>query len=146
MNWLRLIVPVLLVGISMPVLAQQPEATAAKKPTSHPAEVALVEEGERGAVYRRFPSGQRLYTFDRDTPSASACGVSCALAWPPVPAPADAVTTGDWSIILRSDGSRQWALKGRPVYTRFHDAPDAPGGEMVAPTWRLVPYTATPKR
>jgi predicted lipoprotein with Yx(FWY)xxD motif len=55
----------------------------------------------------------------------------------------DATATGDWTIVIRSDGSRQWALKGKPVYTRFHDAPDSPTGETVSPAWHLVPYAPT---
>ena len=141
MDALRSIVPVLLlIGASAPLQAQPTTVASAKKLPSHPGEVALVDEGPRGSVYRSFPSGQRLYTFDGDAPGKSACTVGCAMAWPPVLAPSDAVTTGDWTIVTRSDGSRQWALKGKPVYTRFHDAPDAPGGETVSTAWHLVPY------
>ena len=32
----------------------------------YPTEVALSEEGEKGFVFRRFPGGQRLYTYDLD--------------------------------------------------------------------------------
>lgn len=142
MGALRSIVPVLLlIGIVPPLPAQPTTVAKAKKLPSHPGEVALVDEGQRGSVYRSFPSGQRLYTFDADPPGRSACSVGCAMAWPPVLAPSDAVATGDWTIVTRSDGNRQWALKGKPVYTRFHDAPDAPGGEAVSPSWHLVPYT-----
>jgi len=141
MGALRSTVPVLLlIGAAAPLQAQPTTVASAKKLPSHPGEVALVDEGQRGSVYRSFPSGQRLYTFDRDPPGQSACLVGCAMAWPPVLAPSDAVTTGDWTVIARSDGGRQWALKGKPVYTRFHDAPDAPGGEAVSPSWHLVPY------
>lgn len=107
---------------------------------SHPEEVALVDEGERGSVYRRFPGGQRLYTYDRDRPGRSNCDQGCVGGWLPVPAPADAVNVGRWSVVVRRDGSRQWALDGRPVYTRFHDAPDQPMGDGFHGVWRLVPY------
>lgn len=145
MDWLRSIVPILLlVGVAPPLGAQQTAAATAKKLPTHPAEVALVNEGERGSVYRHFPSGQRLYTNADDPPGRSTCSVSCALAWPPVPAPADAVALGEWTIIKRADGTRQWALKGKPVYTRFHDAPEAPTGESAGSAWKLVPYTPVP--
>lgn len=141
MDGLRSIVSVLLLIGTVPPLQAQPTTVAsAKKLPSHPGEVALVDESERGSVYRSFPSGQRLYVFDRDPPGRSVCDVGCAMAWPPVLAPSDGVATGDWTIVTRSDGSRQWALKGKPVYTRFHDAPETPGGEAVSPAWHLVPY------
>lgn len=119
---------------------ERAQASAREVP-SHPGEVAFVDEGERGFVYRRFPSGQRLYTNDRDRPGRSSCKDGCASAWPPVYAPADAVAMGDWSPITRSDGRRQWALKGKPVYTRFHDHPDRPRGDGIKGRWHLVPYT-----
>ena len=64
-------------------------------------------------------SGMTLYTFDRDTPGSgkSACSGPCAALWPPALAGADAKAEGDYTIVVRDDGSRQWAYKGRPVYT-----------------------------
>jgi len=64
-------------------------------------------------------SGMTLYTFDRDTPGSgkSACSGPCAALWPPALAGADAKAEGDYTIVVRDDGSRQWADKGRPVYT-----------------------------
>ena len=35
---------------------------------------------------------------------------------PPLAAPETAKAIGDWSIVMRDDGSRQWAFKGKPVY------------------------------
>ena len=111
------------------------------KPPIHPEEVALADEGEDGFVYRRFPTSQRLYTNDRDHAGASTCTLGCVTAWPPVYAPADAAPVGEWTVVMRSDGKRQWALRGKPVYTRFHDAPDMPTGDGVDGVWHLIPYT-----
>jgi predicted lipoprotein with Yx(FWY)xxD motif len=134
----------LLFAVAAPLPAQETSTAVADKLPSHPGEVALVDEGSRGTVYRRFPGGQRLYTFDRDPPGQSSCNYGCSSAWPPVPAPSDAAPVGDWSIVVRADGTRQWALKGKPVYTRFHDAPDKPGGDGLEGVWRLIPYTSAP--
>jgi predicted lipoprotein with Yx(FWY)xxD motif len=66
--------------------------------------------------------GMTLYTFDRDTTAGkSACGGKCATNWPPFKAAADAKTTGEWSVIVRDDGSKQWAYKGKPLYTWMDD-------------------------
>lgn len=143
--WLRSTLLILLLSaIPMSIAAQPTNTPQAKRLPSHPTEVALVDEGERGSVYRQFPSGLRLYTHDTDRPGRSACNGACALAWPPVVAPPGSVVIGDWTIVVRQDGSRQWALKGKPVYTRFHDAPDQPSGDGLFGTWRVVPHTRLP--
>ena len=46
---------------------------------------------------------------------------SCTDLWPPVFAAADAVAVGDWSIVTRRDGRKQWAFKEQPVYTSARD-------------------------
>jgi predicted lipoprotein with Yx(FWY)xxD motif len=122
-------------------LAAQPQpAGDGAAPRSHPEEVAWMDEGERGYLYRRFPGGQRLYYSDRDPPGKSTCNDGCAAAWPPVPAPPDARPVGPWSVIVRQDGTRQWALKGHPVYTRFHDSPAEPSGDGLEGVWHVLPY------
>ena len=61
--------------------------------------------------------GMTLYTFDNDkTPDKSSCNGMCAVNWPPLKAEAGARTRGDWTVITRDDGSKQWAFKGKPVY------------------------------
>ncbi len=45
----------------------------------------------------------------------------CAANWPPLKAAADAKLTGDYTIIMRADGTKQWAYKGRPLYTWKND-------------------------
>ncbi|HEX5380278.1 MAG TPA: hypothetical protein VFW47_17000 [Phenylobacterium sp.] len=69
--------------------------------------------------------GMTLYTFTRDMTGYSNCNGPCAAAWPPLLAPADAKAGGDWTIILRDDGKRQWAYKGSALYGWSKDA--APG-------------------
>lgn len=103
----------------------------------YPGEVALVDEPGKGYVFRRFPSGGRLYTYDLDTPSQSACNKGCQGARQPVWAPPGAKQVGDWTVIRRYDGRGQWAYKGRPVYTLFHDTAEGFGGSDV---WHPLPY------
>ena len=70
------------------------------------------------------PAGATLYTFDKDTAGSgkSACNGQCATNWPPLAAQASDAASGDWSIVTRDDGSRQWAFKGQPLYTYAKDA------------------------
>lgn len=92
------------------------------------------------------PEGQTLYWWPRDetTPGKSQCtderfssyrhvtGAevyfprpdsrgSCADKWPPFTAPEGAEPVGDWSLISREDGARQWAYRGKPLHTSIKD-------------------------
>ena len=58
-----------------------------------------------------------VYAYDRDTPDRSMCDAKCARTWEPVIAPALARALGDWSILVRSPGVRQWAYRQQPLYT-----------------------------
>lgn len=68
-------------------------------------------------------AGMTLYTFDKDTAGSgkSACNGPCAVNWPPLAAAAADQTSGDWSIVTRDDGSKQWAYKGKPLYRWIKD-------------------------
>ena len=84
--------------------------------------------------------GMTLYTFDRDTvPGKSACNGPCATNWPPLTAAADARAQGDWSVLTRDDGSRQWAYKGKPLYYWVKDTkPGDRTGDGFNNAWRLA--------
>ena len=75
------------------------------------------------------PNGMTQYTFDRDSAGTgkSVCNGPCAQNWPPLAAGSDAKTTGDWTVVTRDDGSRQWALKGKPLYYWVRDAKPGDG-------------------
>ena len=61
-------------------------------------------------------SGMTLYTFDRDAGGKSACNGPCAIVWPPLMATGDAQPMGEWTIVIRDDGGKQWAYKTKPLY------------------------------
>ena len=68
-------------------------------------------------------AGMTLYTFDDDIGgNGSTCGGECAQNFPPLLAAADARPVGAWSLTTRSNGDKQWALNGAPVYTYSGDA------------------------
>jgi len=106
----------------------------------YPSEVALSEEGDQGFVFRRFPGSQRLYTYDLDHAGQSYCSAGCASARPPVIAPASAHAMGEWTLIRRDDGQMQWAYRGHPVYSMYHDEPRHPSGDGEDGVWHLLPY------
>jgi len=69
--------------------------------------------------------GMTLYTFDKDASGKSMCNGPCAENWPPLAAADDAKPTADMTIVMRDDGKKMWAYKGKPLYTFKKDA--APG-------------------
>jgi len=87
------------------------------------------------------PAGATVYTFDKDTAGSgkSACNGPCAQLWPPVAAQASDTGGGDWSIVVRDDGSRQWAYKGAPIYTFSKDArPGDTSGDKFKDVWHVI--------
>ncbi len=83
--------------------------------------------------------GMTLYVFDKDTAGKSACNGKCATIWPPLMAAADAKASGDWSIVTRDDGAKQWAYKSKPLYTWSKDkAPGDVTGDGVNNVWRIA--------
>jgi len=98
------------------------------------------DQQEQVTVYADS-EGKTLYTFDKDTtPGKSACtDEQCVKAWPAMAAPADAKPVGEWSVITRDDGSRQWALKGKPLYTFVQDKLVGDGkGDAMAQVWHMA--------
>ena len=62
--------------------------------------------------------GMSLYVQAGDAPM---CTGGCLHDWLPRPAPAMARDFGDWSIVDRPDGVRQWAFDNQPLYSHVHD-------------------------
>ena len=87
------------------------------------------------------PGGMTLYTFDKDVAGSgkSACNGPCAALWPPMGAAATDQPAGAYSIVVRDDGSRQWAYKGKPLYTYKSDqkAGDRTGDNF-REVWHIV--------
>ncbi|HEY4368929.1 MAG TPA: hypothetical protein VGN07_16965 [Steroidobacteraceae bacterium] len=75
------------------------------------------------AVVLTNSSGHTLYAFDGDAKHDNqACVTSaCEVHWLPVAAPALAAGVGDFSVVTRNDGSKQWAYKKRPLYASSND-------------------------
>ncbi len=84
-------------------------------------------------------SGMTLYTYDKDSHGKSVCVDKCAKNWPPLQADMEAEAGGDWTAIERSDGTMQWAYKGRPLYTFMQDnAPGDMNGEGKGGVWHMA--------
>ncbi|HVN69343.1 MAG TPA: TonB-dependent siderophore receptor [Candidatus Binatia bacterium] len=85
--------------------------------------------------------GFTLYIYDADSANRSTCVAACSLTWPPLVVASGATPTEPYSIVVRSDGTRQWAYRGRPLY-RYRG--DARPGETLgsAGGWHVARPTA----
>jgi predicted lipoprotein with Yx(FWY)xxD motif len=85
-------------------------------------------------------AGMTLYVFDKDAGGKSACNGPCAGNWPPLMATAAAAPKGYYTIIARDDGSKQWAYKGRPLYTWKNDKKpgDITGDGFLNGAWHIA--------
>lgn len=88
-------------------------------------------------------NGMTLYIFDRDAAGSgkSVCNGPCATNWPPLMADDAAKAGGDWSVVTRDDGKKQWAFKGKPLYFW---AKDTKPGDKTGDGFNGVWHTATP--
>ena len=86
-------------------------------------------------------NGMTLYTFDKDAAGSgkSVCNGPCATNWPPFYATEGQMASGDYSIVTRDDGKKQWAFKGKPLYYWAKDAkPGDKTGDGVNQVWRTA--------
>ena len=99
----------------------------------------MVGTTEKGKVLTDA-KGMSLYTFAKDADGKSACNGPCATNWPPLAASADAKAMGDWTVITRDDGAKQWAYKGKPLYAWTKDTKpgDTTGDGFLNGAWSLA--------
>jgi predicted lipoprotein with Yx(FWY)xxD motif len=81
-----------------------------------------------------------LYTSERDNePGKSNCTGNCAKLWPPLLVTGEAQASGEWSIVLRDDGGKQWTYRGKPLYLYTRDsAPGDDNGDGIGNQWRVA--------
>jgi len=66
--------------------------------------------------------GESIYSYDGDTADSSSCRSTCLAKWKPVLGPSLAREQGEWSLLERSPGERQWVFRGKPLYTYVLDS------------------------
>jgi hypothetical protein len=78
--------------------------------------------------------------FDKDSDGKSACNGPCAANWPALKADAGDTPGDNYTIVARDDGSRQWAYKGKPLYTFVKDQKggDITGDGFLNGAWHLA--------
>lgn len=117
-----------------PALASSPtssvSAAASPLPTAARASPALVLADSRYGKIIADVTGRTLYLFTSDRGADPTCYNACATAWPPLLVSATAavgpgLAQSLLAVSVRSDGGRQLAYNGHPLYTYIGD--HAPG-------------------
>jgi predicted lipoprotein with Yx(FWY)xxD motif len=112
---------VLALAVASPAGAMRGTATAAPVKTFKDTRLGLVLV---------TPTGQAIYTWNKEKDHRVHCTGSCAKAWPPVLVKGNATVPkhvagimGTFSVVMRPDGTHQLALDRRPLYTYAHEKP-----------------------
>ncbi len=104
--------------------------------------ILLKDKGEAGK-YLTDTKGMSLYAFKKDLDGQSTCIEDCIKRWPvfykeniSVP---EGLNANDFNAILRIDGDKQSAYKGRPLYYFFQDKdPGDMKGEGINQAWYVI--------
>jgi predicted lipoprotein with Yx(FWY)xxD motif len=86
-------------------------------------------------------SGMTLYTFDRDVAGSgkSVCNGPCATNWPPLAVIGEGKPVAGYTVVVRDDGRKQWAYKGKPLYFWAKDTkPGDTTGDNFNNVWHIA--------
>lgn len=64
---------------------------------------------------------EAIYNYEGDSATSVVCVGECLTNWKPVLAPGLARAQGEWEILERSPGERQWVYRGMPLYIHILD-------------------------
>jgi predicted lipoprotein with Yx(FWY)xxD motif len=128
----------LLASVSLPAAAQYANSTPAAATAAKPMNTDFPPIRQRNGILVDL-KGRGLYNYGGDDPGKSNCSGQCILLWPPIIADANAKPKGDFTLVMRDDGQKQWAWKGKPLYrwVSDHKRGDA-GGDGVNGMWHLA--------
>jgi predicted lipoprotein with Yx(FWY)xxD motif len=84
-------------------------------------------------------AGMTLYTYDKDAGGKPSCYGQCAAKWPPLIAASGAKADGDYTLVKRKGGGRQWAYDGKPLYLWKNDRkPGDVTGDGIGGVWHVA--------
>lgn len=103
--------------------------------------IYLIRTDSTKGQFLTDPKGITLYTFAKDKPGISNCIGPCLTIWPPY-MPSKTAPTGlpnNISVITRTDGVKQYAWKGMPLYYFKNDTkPGDIKGDGYGGVWHIV--------
>lgn len=118
---------------SSPTAASNNTSSTTPTNTTSSGEIIQTKTAASIGQYLVDANGMPLYTFGGDTSGASNCSGSCIANWPIYDASsAPATLPANVTVIVRSDGGKQYAYKGMPLYTFTADTAGKVTGDGVA--------------
>lgn len=125
-----------MVKVPTPTVTVAPTSTSV--PTSN---IYLSKTDASSGAYMADFAGMTLYIFDKDTQGVSNCYNGCATTWPPYIS--GAALQGNLpeniTLVTRTDGSKQFAWKGMPLYYYAKDTKVGDvTGDGVGGVWHLI--------
>jgi predicted lipoprotein with Yx(FWY)xxD motif len=79
-------------------------------------DIVVTKTDSKVGQYLADSKGKTLYTYGADTTGVSNCTGSCLAAWPVYEATSADNLPANVTVISRSDGTKQYAYKGMPLY------------------------------
>lgn len=128
-------------------LQQTPSSTSTKTPSSSPSasitsnNIYMVKSDPVKGNYLTDFQGITLYIFDKDKAGVSNCYDICAITWPPYTSGATAQSQmpRNITVISRTDGTKQFAWKDKPLYHYINDKKTGDlNGDGFGGIWHLV--------
>ncbi|WP_410793772.1 hypothetical protein [Kribbella sp. C-35] len=123
--------------------ASPPSSSSSTSASAASAKLATATVGDYGKIIVDG-NGRTVYVFDKDTSGTSNCSGDCLAKWPVVPAgdgtpQLDGIDASLVSTVTRSDGTKQLAIKGLPLYLFASDsAAGEAKGQAVGDVWWVV--------
>lgn len=81
---------------------------------------------------------QSVYAYDKDKFNKANCNDGCLSEWSPLIAPEFAVVQGEWAVVERRGGVKQWTYRGKPLYTHIADSKERSYEGSDEPGWSNV--------
>lgn len=101
-----------------------------------PEGIAIKEVGDANGLAFVDQNGMTIYAFQGRGGAKAAMKLADQTQWKPLVAPALAHPVGEWSVLSRSDGVRQWALRGKSLFTYGGDlTPGDANGVGLSKDW-----------
>jgi predicted lipoprotein with Yx(FWY)xxD motif len=142
-TWATIIIAILIVAGVVYAVVHKPAKTtttsntttssqSTKPKTTTTAQVIQTKTASGVGSYLADSNGNALYTYSADKQGVSNCSAACLYNWPIYDASnAPATLPANVTVITRSDGDKQYAYKGLPLYTFTSDSSGQVTGDGV---------------
>ena len=103
------------------------------------ADCRVLDSAEETATDANYLSRVRRYLATDTLRYESVCNGPCAKHWPPLMASGSAMASGNWTVVTRDDGGKQWAYEGKPLYLWIKDhKPGDKTGDGFNKVWHVA--------